>query len=208
MLNIHITENHGGKMEGMASVSSNRRCNGRCLENAKIPGSICAVCYAEKLMKLRKNLANCLTRNYNILTRDIYPVTEMPIINRAFFRIESFGDVGNWIHAANYIRLIQRNPYTNFGWWTKNPDFLEEAFDRLGEGKPKNVQILLSSLFIDEPVKNHFWFVDKTFTVHSKESVKEGKVIINCQKTPDRKCINCLKCYLPNDIKEIHEEVK
>lgn len=208
MADLHITVKHSGKMEGMYSISTPCTINPRCAINAQIPGSVCEKCYARKLLGFRPSVKNCLERNYKILTSEVIPVDDMPHINYAFFRIESFGDLGNTTHAINYLSLIKRNPYVNFGWWTKSPDFVAEAFDKTGYEKPANLQIIRSSMYIDKPVKNKYWFVDKTFTVYSKQAVKEGKVVINCQKTPDKKCINCLKCYLPNDIKEICEEIK
>ena len=200
---LWITENHTGKMKGMVSCSTCRDCNKRCMRNASIKGSICEKCYAERMMKMYAELKKHLEENFHILTSRVLDESELPRFNNSFVRIESFGDVANEIHAINYIRMINVNPYVHFGWWTKNCDLLKDPIAELG--KPKNVQIVRSSLFLNKKVKPYYDFVDKTFTVYDKEYIRKNNININCG---GRKCFECLRCYLPNGEKEIREEKK
>ena len=197
---LWVTINHTGKMEGMTSTGSCCGCNKRCKHNASIKGSICQKCYAERMMKMYKDLKKHLEENFRILTSRVLDESEYPRFNNSFVRIEAFGDVANEIQAINYIRMINVNPYVNFGWWTKNCDLLKNPIAELG--KPKNVQIVRSSLFLNKEVKPYYDFVDKTFTVYDKKFIRENNIEINCG---GRKCFECLKCYLPNGIKQVRE---
>ena len=201
---IWITERHTGKMEMMCSVSTCRNCNKRCMRNAAQKGSICEKCYAKRQMEMYKDLRTHLEDNFNILTKRVLAMEDLPLLNSALFRIESFGDIANTTQALNYIHLIKKNPHVHFGWWTKNCDILAKAIEIAG-GKPDNVQIIRSSMWINKPCKPYYNFVDKTFTVYEKGYAEENGIKINCG---GRKCIECRKCYLPNDIKEINEMMK
>ena len=196
---LHITSDHTGKMEGMASISTPVSCNGRCAKNAQIPGSICEACYAARMMKMYPALESCLKENFKVLTKRLLEPEELPLLNYALFRIESFGDISNVIQAQNYLRLIKTNPHVHFGWWSKNCDILAKAISR--EGKPENVQIVRSSLMVNKPVRKGYWFVDSVFTVYDKKYAEQRGIEINCGK---RKCLECRKCYMEGgEIREL-----
>lgn len=197
-MNLHITTNHSGKMRGMASLSTPCLINPRCEKNSKIKGSICSHCYARRFLSFRRNMNDPLERNFQILNRKVYDVEEFPKLNVAFFRIEAFGDVASVTQARNYIRLIKRNPYVRFGWWTKNPDLLKKAIEI--EGKPDNVNIMLSSIYLNKPTNTRYPFIDSVFTVYEK-----GKC--DCINCGSRSCLNCLQCYLPNPPRQINENL-
>lgn len=200
--NVWITTDHTGKMEGMASVSTCRDCNKRCLRNASIKGSICEKCYAERMMRQYSNLKDRTVDNYKLLTSRILDESELPRLNFGLFRIESFGDIANTTQAINYLNMIYNNPFVHFGWWTKNCDILKKAIDKVG--KPDNVQIVRSSLYLNKPVKKGYWFVDKVFTVYTKDFIEKNNIDINCG---GRKCIDCTRCYFEGE-DEIREKKK
>lgn len=206
---IHITK-HSGKMEDIFSISTSRNKNEHCKNFSKCQGSICHKCYAERYLSLRPALRKALERNTEILTKEIIPIDEMPILNASVFRLESFGDLINETHAANYLNLIKRNPQTQFGWWTKHPELIAKALD--GENPPENVQIIQSSFYINKPDKPKYDWISKVFTVYDKEYIKENNVDINCGSKDSngnkKRCIDCKKCYLDNGIKNISEELK
>lgn len=197
---LWITTNHNGKMERMVSCSTCCDCNQRCKRNASVKGSVCEKCYAERMMKQYKDLKKHMEENFRILTSRILDESELPRFNNAFVRIESFGDVANEIQAINYLRMIKANPFVHFGWWTKNCDLLKNPIAELG--KPQNLQIVRSSLFLNKEVKPYYDFVDRTFTVYDKEYVQKNNIEINCG---GRKCIECLRCYLPDGDRQIRE---
>lgn len=72
------------------------------------------------------------------------------------------------------------------------------------EGKPENINIILSSPYMNTACDESKWsFVDKTFTVYDKQH--SNCVKINCG---DRKCMECRICYTKNDILSVNETLK
>ena len=188
---VHFTVKHTGKMEGMISVSTSVLANKHCIKRRAVKGSICEKCFAASMMSRYSNLEKCLEKNTEILTKEIIQVSEMPIINAAFFRFESFGDLNNDIQVINYFNMAKANKHTRFALWTKNPFYIYSAIKK-GHNKPRNLVIILSSPFIntvaDVPIIYNF--VDKVFTVYDRETAKN--VNINCGA---RHCLSCLRCY-------------
>jgi len=201
---LHITTEHTGKMEHMWSLSTSCKGNPHCKAFSKIDGSICSRCYAQRMIKMYKNLDECLQRNADILTSVIIPEDMLPTINCVFFRFESFGDLINETQAINYFNICNANEDTHFALWTKNPAIIDNVITQMGYTKPNNLNIIVSSLFINKVYDGvNYDFIDKIFTVYDKDEAK--KVDINCGK---KKCIECKLCYKKNDVKYINEIVK
>ena len=201
---LHFTTKHTGKMAGMASISTAVTTNERCAKNAAIPGSICEKCFAAKQMKIYPGMEKPMVENQRILTGSILPMEKIPIINNIYFRFEAFGDLNNHIQVINYFRICYKNPKVKFALWTKNPDFIAEAI-AAGYKKPENLNIVLSSLFINKERKNPFPFVDKVFTVYDRQHIETHNIDINCGA---RNCFACGLCYERNDITVINEKLK
>lgn len=202
---IHVTRKHTGKMEGNQSISTSCRFNDRCSKYAKIPGSVCAHCYAQKMHDMYKNLGPCLQKNAEILTSVILDRSEMPKITNSIFRFEAFGDLINATQAKNYFNICEAYPKTAFALWTKNPDIIEEAIND-GYKKPENLQIIVSSLFKNKVYDGkQYDFIDRIFTVYDKDYILENGVNVNCGK---KKCIDCQLCYHKNNVKHINELLK
>ena len=201
---LHFTTKHTGKMAGMASISTSVTTNERCAKNAQIEGSICQKCFAAQQMKVFPTMEKPMVENQRILTSEILPPEKLPIINNIYFRFEAFGDLNNATQVKNYFNMCYKNPRVKFALWTKNPDFVAEAI-RDGYEKPENLNIVLSSLFINQERKNPFPFVDKVFTVYDPGYIEENNVSINCGA---RNCFSCGLCYEKNGITVINEKLK
>ena len=201
---LHFTTNHSGKMAGMVSISTSVTTNERCKKNAAIKGSICEKCFAAKQMKMYKNMEAPMVENQRILTSEILPAEKLPTINNLYFRFESFGDLNNATQVKNYFNICYKNPRVKFALWTKNPDYIAEAIAD-GYEKPDNLNIVLSSLFINQERRNVFDFVDKVFTVYDKQFIEENDVNINCGA---RNCFDCGLCYEKNGVGVINEKLK
>ena len=201
---LHFTTKHTGKMAGMASISTSVTTNERCAKNAQIEGSICQKCFAAKQMKVYPSMENCMVENQRILTGSILDPDTLPIINHIYFRFESFGDLNNDIQVINYFQMCYKNPATKFALWTKNPDFVAQAIAK-GYPKPENLNIVLSSLFINQERRTRYDFVDKVFTVYDKQYIQENNVDINCGA---RSCFACGQCYEKNGVRQIREQLK
>lgn len=202
---IHFTLNHTGKMSGMASLSTSVIQNPICAKRAKVPGSICEKCFAVNMFKMRgKGFSDCFKKNTEVLTSEVIPVKEWPIVNYRVFRLEAFGDLQNRTQVENYFNFAKRNPGTIFALWTKNPVFIKEAIEN-GNKKPKNLIIIQSSCFIDKADEKKYDFIDKVFTVYSKPYIKENNIDINCGA---RNCLECGRCYSKRTSNEIREQLK
>ena len=201
---LHYTVNHTGKMEGMQSISTSVIENSRCAKNAQIKGSICEKCFASKQVKIFPSMQKPLAKNQEILTSRILDDHEIPTIYAKYFRFESFGDLNNDIQVINYFKHCYKNPDVKFALWTKNPDYIATAIKK-GYEKPNNLNIVLSSLFINVQRKTRYEFVDKVFTVYDKQHIGENETNINCGS---RSCFKCGLCYEKNDVKIINEKLK
>lgn len=203
---LHLTTNHTGKMHNIWSLSTSCLINTRCQKYRNISGSICEKCFAHA-MNARYSTAfrNAFIDNYMILTREIIPAEYLPLIPVLYFRFESFGDLQNEIQFINYLNICKKNPRVNFAIWTKNPDIIKRVFNK-GYEKPENLNIILSSLYINKPANlNKYDFVDKIFTVYDKTTAREKNIEINCGA---RSCFTCLKCYTKNNTRVINELLK
>lgn len=201
---LHFTTKHTGKMEGMASISTSVTTNERCRKNAQIKGSICEKCFATKQMKVFPSMENPMVQNQKILTESILPECILPVINVLYFRFEAFGDLNNATQVINYFNICRKNPNVKFALWTKNPDYIAQAIKE-GHGKPENLNIILSSLFINKERKTKYDFVDKIFTVYDKEFIESENIEINCGA---RNCFTCGLCYNKNGVRIINEQLK
>lgn len=202
---IHFTVKHTGKMAGMLSLSTSVIDNPICKARSKVKGSICEKCFAMNMMnRYDERFHNAFKRNTEILTSQLIPVKEWPIVNASIFRLEAFGDLQNWLQVENYFNFARRNPKTIFALWTKNPEFINECIES-GAKKPKNLIIIQSSCFINKQDAAKYDFVDKVFTVYDKPYIKENQVDINCGA---RNCNTCRRCYSKRTGKEIREQLK
>ena len=155
-------------------------------------------------MKMYKNMEKPMVENQRILTGSVLPADMLPTINNLYFRFESFGDLNNATQVKNYFNMCYKNPRVKFALWTKNPDYVAEAIAD-GYTKPDNLNIVLSSLFINKERKNPFPFVDKVFTVYDPEHIEKNNVNINCGA---KSCFTCGLCYEKNGVQVINEKLK
>ena len=188
----------------MQSISTLVTTNERCAKNAQIKGSICEKCFASKQVRVFTSMQKPLAKNQEILTSRILSDSEIPVIYNKYFRFESFGDLNNEIQVINYFKHCYKNTDVKFALWTKNPDYIAKAIKQ-GYEKPDNLNIVLSSLFINVERKNRYDFVDKVFTVYDKNHIEENEININCGA---KNCFKCGLCYEKNDIKIINEKLK
>lgn len=194
---VHISDQMGGKMEGVPSISTSCLVNPYCLARMKRGDAVCKACFAERILHGRKgNTMNpCLVDNFYLFNDQILDVKLLPRFYSylPIIRIESFGDVASVTQAINYINICKVNPSNRFAAWTKNDNFWKQAFEL--EGKPENLCLVHSSLCLNEsetPVNPEI--IDHVFTVYDKETAEfyGGESFINCGA---RSCLNCQRCY-------------
>lgn len=207
---IRFTTKHTGKMTGMISLSTSCELNPRCLERSKIPENICERCFAFTQFKRYTNNRPKYESNTKTLTTKDVKAEDVPLLNAFMLRFESFGDLINEQQVKNYFTIAKGNKVTKCALWTKNPDIIAKAI-KAGEEKPGNLVIVYSSPKLNEEVplekiQKKYPFVDKTFTVYSKEFLKDKpKNFINCG---GKQCLQCGVCYKKTGNKTIREKVK
>lgn len=197
---IMFSHNMSGKMEGVLAISTNCKANPYCKARLANGESICASCFAQKTENHYYDLYANTALNAEILSTEIIPWELIPKINTDIVRIEAFGDLINPIQSENYLRIIIKNPDVRFGWWTKNPNFIHVALRDYHNGEvPNNVQIVLSSLHLNEETKinpKFKYFISKVFTVYTPCYFNAMNIdmesFINCGA---RSCKKCQKCY-------------
>lgn len=200
--------NHTGKMEGINSIGTSCADNPFCIKRRENGDSVCAHCYASTYMKMRPALKERLKENAEVLTTRILEGREIPVTNSHIFRFESFGDLYNAMHLENYNNICLRNPFTQFGLWTKNTWILDEVFNQKGIVKPDNMSIVVSSPLLNKQMeldRERFWFVDHVFTVYDKKFIKKNNICINCGA---KNCLSCSICYFKNTEFYINEKLK
>lgn len=200
--------NHQGKMKGINSIGTTCADNPFCIERRKNGDSVCAHCYAATYMKMRPTLKKHLAENADILTTRLLKGREVPVTNANVFRFESFGDLYNTTHLANYVMICERNPYTRFGLWTKNIWILDKLFNGDNVAKPDNLSIIVSSPLLNTEMeldREKYWMVDHVFTVYAKNFIEENNVDINCGA---KNCLGCQLCYHRDTDFYVREKLK
>lgn len=196
---------HSGKLEGIQSLNTSVALNPICTKRAQCAGSVCAKCYASALVKMRKGLRENIANNTRILTAQVIPVKEWPIINARVFRFESFGDLMNEKQIINYFNFAKRNPKITFTLWTKNPEIIARAIEG-GNKKPRNLIIIQSSFHMNRVDAPRYDFIDKVFTVYDKQFIAENNITVNCGA---RNCLECGRCYRKaKQVEYVNEKLK
>lgn len=214
---ILVSDNMGGKMEGVPAVSTSCLMNPYCLarlEKAIDEGDtecICIQCYAMDGVAYKKGLRDNLLQNFELLNSRVLSEEELIKVRKfvEIFRIEAFGDAASVTQCINYINIVNINPHVTFTAWTKNPNLWNQAFEMMG--KPSNLIMVLSSEkknVVTDLYKKYEW-VDHVFTVYSIDWLKENNIdiekFINCG---GNKCNDCRNCYGGCDNFFINEMLK
>lgn len=194
---LSISQGLTGKMAGMPAITSSMLCNETCQKLCGVKGSVCEKCYTHKYLSCRPNVAMRYKENSDLLSSSVIPIKQLPFVNAAYCRLESFGDLINVTHLHNYVNLIKKNDHCTFSLFTKNYAMVFRYFAE--HKQPKNLSIVLSSLMLNEPFQEcqipDYLHNVKIFTVYTKPYAKTNDVIIDCGKS---RCIDCRRCYSKN----------
>ena len=193
---LSVSQGLTGKMTGMPAITSSMLCNENCQKLMQIKGSVCEKCYTKKYLACRPNTERCYRENTDLLSSSIIPKNQLPFVNAAYCRLETFGDIINATHLQNYVNLIKKNNHCIFSLFTKNYTVVFDYFKT--HKQPSNLSIVISSLLLNTPfemercvgLKNL-----KIFTVYTKAYAEKHNVTIVCGKN---RCIDCRRCYTKN----------
>ena len=194
---LSVSQGLTGKMTGMPAITTSMLYNAHCQKLSNIIGTVCEKCYTMKYLKSRPAVEKCYAENTDLLTSSIIPIKQLPFINAAMCRLETFGDIVNTTHLQNHVNLIKKNNHCMFSLFTKNYTVVFDYFKT--HKQPKNLSIVISSLIINKPFELEFlpdYLTNvKIFTVYSKPFAKGNNVAINCGKN---RCVDCRRCYTKN----------
>lgn len=192
---VTISLSMSGKMEGLAGVTTSVLENPYCKARRGICGMICAKCYAAAGLSYKASVRECYARNTAALTTQIIPKEDLPRLysETGYFRFESFGDISTEMQVVNYFNMAEVNPHMKCALFTKNPWLIRAAMKNYGIKKPQNLVIVGSSYFTDKAMNfDAYDFIDKVFTVYTKQYAAENGVEIQCG---GRSCAECGRCY-------------
>ena len=209
---LWVVNHNDNKLEGLKSLSSCCLDNPFCIARMLDPDCICSHCYAGAQQSYQAGLADHNVINGYILSNVEIPVGiwriafSLKVFDCSFFRIESFGDVKNYIHALNYHHFISAFPSVTFAVWTKNVTLWEKVLN--DHGKPANMVYIVSACELNTVPEKVSGYADHVFTVYTKEYIESYNVVINCRK----KCAECIKdkanCYFHGTEFYINEKKK
>ena len=142
---LSISQGLTGKMSNMPAITSSMLCNENCKKLMEIKGSVCEKCYTKRYLACRPNTEKSYRENTDLLSSSIIPKTQLPFVNAAYCRLESFGDITNATHLQNYINIIKKNSHCIFSLFTKNYTVVFDYFKT--HKQPSNLSIVISSNF-------------------------------------------------------------
>lgn len=210
---LNVTK-HGGKMEGIPSISTNKYTNENCqkLMNSTNQNLICKSCFVDKVARMYKDVEIALQHNSDILTKRILTKEEIKEFSKAFInniivRFESFGDLNNEIQLINYNNIAKACKYTKFALWTKHFSIVREYLKK-GNKLASNITLVLSSPFLDRELNKQFVDAFKKYhkrTITFTVTKDKNNPNINCG---GRKCLTCRNCYDSKNPKDVIELIK
>ena len=168
-----------------------------CITGAKlvkVPGSVCAGCYALKGRYRFPNVKEALSRRLASLTHPQWiPAMVVLIDNTPWFRWHDSGDLQSVQHLINIFEVCKLTPETMHWLPTREAKFLPLSTDSI----PKNLIIRLSGHKIDRPAAG-FWPWTSTVVTEMKSCPA---------KEQGNQCLDCRACWtrdVPNIAYGLH----
>ena len=167
------------KMPGPAhNLPANRCITGAKL--VKVPGSVCAGCYALKGRYRFKNVQDALNRRLKAL-EDPRWVEAMVVLvtGHAHFRWHDSGDIQSVEHLKNIFEVCKRTPGTSHWLPTREARFLSLMDPAV---VPANLKIVLSDHMVDQMTPASWWpFTSGVTTDAAQVSCPAPKQNNECQ---------------------------
>ena len=168
-----------------------------CITGAKlrkVPGSVCAGCYALKGNYTRYPAIKAAQyyRLATLMEPDWVPAMVTQIKRQKFFRWHDAGDIQSPKHLTNIFEVCKQTPSTKHWLPTREAKFLKFIDPDI---IPANLVIRMSSHMIDQgPVKSWPW----TSTVQSPGAMRSSHVQDSRQcpaKDQGNQCKSCRACW-------------
>ena len=164
----------------------------RCITGAKlakVPGSVCAGCYALKGRYRFKNVQDALNRRLKALEDPRWVQAMVVLIkNHKFFRWHDSGDIQSPEHLKNIFEVCKQTPETRHWLPTREARFLSLMDPAV---VPSNLKIVLSDHMVDQMTPASWW----PFT--SGVTTDAAQVTCPAPKQ-NNECKSCRACGDPN----------
>lgn len=197
-----MTSNEAWQIVGGLSSPSKMPCHGysipavHCITGsklAKVPGSVCAGCYALKGRYLFGNVKSALQRRFESLKNPLWVDAMVCAIkaneSSGFFRWHDSGDLQGVWHLRNICSVCAALPQIRFWLPTREVSILREYVES-GFTIPENLTVRISAYMVNEPAaesfaKRHGFTVSEVTTeTASCPSPNQGN-----------KCLSCRNCW-------------
>ena len=173
------------KMPGPAhNLPANRCITGAKL--VKVPGSVCAGCYALKGRYRFKNVQDALNRRLKALEDQRWVEAMVTLVTgHAHFRWHDSGDIQSLEHLKNIFEVCKLTPETAHWLPTREARFLK---DIQPEVVPKNLKIVLSDHMVDQEKPASWWAFTSGVTTDAAQ--------ITCPAPKqNNECKSCRACW-------------
>jgi len=173
------------KMPGPAhNLPANRCITGAKL--VKVPGSVCAGCYALKGRYRFKNVQDALNRRLKALEDPRWVEAMVTLVTgHAHFRWHDSGDIQSLEHLKNIFEVCKQTPGTSHWLPTREARFLK---DIQPEVVPKNLKIVLSDHMVDQAKPASWWAFTSGVTTDAAQ--------ITCPAPKqNNECKSCRACW-------------
>ena len=173
------------KMPGPAhNLPANRCITGAKL--VKVPGSVCAGCYALKGRYRFKNVQDALNRRLKALEDPRWVEAMVTLVTgHAHFRWHDSGDIQSLEHLKNIFEVCKLTPETAHWLPTREARFLK---DIQPEVVPKNLKIVLSDYMVDQEKPASWWAFTSGVTTDAAQ--------ITCPAPKqNNECKSCRACW-------------
>lgn len=168
---------------------------------AKVEGSICSTCYANKgnYARYAKTIKPAQFKRLESLNNpDWVPAMIKLIGSSTHFRWHSSGDIQNLGHLEKIAAIAEALPDTLF-WLPTREYAIVKAFITKHGKLPQNLTVRLSALFVDQPVKIPASLAKVSGIVVSNVHAKAAAVGIECAAPKQNgECRECRACWDPS----------
>jgi hypothetical protein len=180
-----------GKMPGYAYSTPAAECKtGSKLR--KVPGSVCANCYAYKRGRYKfENVVAAQYKRLNSISKPLWATAMAAQINlklksgHGFFRWHDSGDVQDLKHLAKIFKVCRLTPGVKH-WMPTREAWIKNYLDRA----PKNLVIRFSGQMVDQPAVKSW--------PHTSTVVSNSKLATCPAPKQGNSCKDCRQCWDPS----------
>jgi hypothetical protein len=165
---------------------------------AKVAGSICSQCYANKgfYKVYEKTIKPAQHKRLESIQHEGWVPAMVKLIGKSkFFRWHDSGDIQSVEHLLKLVQIAELMPQTSFWLPTREYGIVKDFVNRYGR-IPANLTIRLSAMFVDQPVKIPASLAHELSIVSANVHAKAEPVGMVCNAPAQGgECRECRACW-------------